>query len=82
MKINKYYQYEDINNHPDLMYQLVKAEDIFLAGDDNDGLIYGIEWLDDNNEVCELEWFETEVERFNEVYDTNKRLRLAFYGTN
>ena len=82
MKINKYLQYEDINAHPDLIYQLVRAEDVFLAGDNNEGLTYGIEWLDDNNEVCEMEWFATEIERFNEVYSTNDRLRKSFYLTN
>ena len=42
-------------------YELVMAEDCF--DDDNDGLIYGIHWLDEDGNICDCEWFKTEEER-------------------
>lgn len=77
--------YFNINAHPDLIYELKMWEEIkdemqYPKNDNNDGLIYGIYWLDDNGQVCDVEWFKTEQERFDEVDETNKRLRLAFYG--
>lgn len=42
-------------------YELVKAEDVFE--DNNGGLVLGINWLDDEGEVVDCEWFKTEEER-------------------
>lgn len=75
-------QYQDLF-HPDLMYELkmwsdVKEETGYPEDDDNCGLIYGIYWLDDNGEVVEVEWFETEEDRRNEVVLTVDRLRESF----
>lgn len=47
-------------------YELVDAKDVF--DDDNDGLIFGINWLDDDGVIVDCEWFATEDER-NEVID-------------
>jgi hypothetical protein len=44
----------------DIGYELVNAEDYF--DDDNNGLIFGIHWLD-NGIVVDCEWFKTEEER-------------------
>lgn len=85
-KIDNYGRYEDINPHPDLLYELVLWQDIkndFVQGentDDNNGLEFGVYWLDDNDQICDAEWFKTDEERFGEVDTTNKRLREAFYG--
>ena len=46
-----------------LKYNLVDAKDCFDYGDDNLGFIYGIEWLDENEEIIEVEWYETKRER-------------------
>jgi len=72
-------RYDDINHHPDMMYELRMWEDIkdemdYPEEDNNNGLIYGIYWLDDNDEVCDVEWLATEAERHNEVKETNKQL--------
>lgn len=42
-------------------YELVMADECF--DDDNEGLIYGIHWLDDDGIVVDCEWFKTEEER-------------------
>ena len=42
-------------------YELVKAEDCF--DDNNEGLIFGIHWLDEDGNVLDCEWFATEEER-------------------
>lgn len=48
-------------------YELIDANDVF--DDNNDGFIYGINWLDDNGEnIVDCEWFRTEEER-QEVID-------------
>lgn len=44
-------------------YELVNAEDCF--DDNNNGLIYGIHWLDEDSNVVDCEWFSTEEERQN-----------------
>jgi hypothetical protein len=45
-----------------MVYELVDARDVF--DDDNGGRIYGINWMDDDNEnIAECEWFFTEEER-------------------
>ena len=41
-------------------YELVEAQDCF--DDENNGLTYGINWLDDGN-VVDCEWFATASER-------------------
>lgn len=86
-KQDDYGRYWDIDNpHPDLLYELVswgKVKDEFVADtpnkDNNNGLEYGIYWLDDNDQICDAEWFKTDEERFQEVLITNQRLREAFY---
>lgn len=75
MNIN---QYEGIF-HKDLIYELQMWEDVkeemnYPADDNNNGLIYGIYWLDDNYEVVDVEWFRSEEERYAEVIKTNKEL--------
>jgi hypothetical protein len=84
-EIEKYSNmYADINHHPDMMYELkrwqeIKGEMKYPKEDNNKGYTYGVYWLDDDDEVCEVEWFKTEKERFEGVNETNNRLRNAFY---
>ncbi|MGD2072741.1 MAG: hypothetical protein PVG65_04560 [Candidatus Thorarchaeota archaeon] len=49
-------------------YELVNAEDCF--DDDNEGLIYGIHWLDEDRNVLDCEWFKTEEEREKNLIKT------------
>ena len=75
-------QYLDLF-HPDLLYELrmwsdIKDEMDYPENDNNNGLIYGIYWLDDNREVVEVEWFKTDKERKAEVKLTQDRLLEAF----
>lgn len=42
-------------------YELILARDTF--DDDNEGLEYGINWLDEDGFVIDCEWFESETER-------------------
>ena len=42
-------------------YELVDANECF--DDNNDGLTYGINWLDEDGNVMDCEWFATEGER-------------------
>ena len=37
--------------------------------DNNNGLIYGIEHQDENENVIDIEWFKTEKERDEEIND-------------
>ncbi len=83
--INKWSSvYDDINHHPDMIYELKLWQDIkddmgYSEKDNNNGYTYGIYWLDDNDEVVAVEWFKTEKDRYDEVKITNNRLRNAFY---
>lgn len=45
-------------------FNRVHASDVL--DDNNNGLVWGIEWLD-GNEVIECEWFATEMQRENEI---------------
>lgn len=73
-------RYDDFQHHPDMMYELRMWEEIkdemgYEKSDDNQGLIYGVYWLDDNDECVDVEWFKTEQERHAEVYKTNEQLK-------
>jgi hypothetical protein len=46
-----------------MRYELL--EDLF--DDDNNGLIYGINWLDEDDNVVECEWFKTIGKRSNAI---------------
>ena len=46
-------------------YEFVEASQVF--DDDNNGLIYGVNWLDKNNDIADCEWFKTKKERLNAV---------------
>lgn len=46
-------------------YELVLASETF--DDDNNGLEYGINWLDDDGEILDCEWYKTEEERQNAI---------------
>ena len=41
--------------------EYVHASEVF--DDDNDGYVYGINYIDENNEIIEDEWYKTEWER-------------------
>lgn len=48
----------------------VKKDMGYLSTDDNKGFIFGIETLDDNEEIIDVSWFKTEEEQlktFKEV---------------
>jgi len=36
-------------------------------GDDNNGLIWGIDYIDDDDQVIECEWFKTKQERNKKI---------------
>ena len=86
ISINEYSNmYDDINHHPDMMYELrlwdeIKEEMSYPEEDNNNDFVYGVYWLDDNDEVMDVQWFKSDQERYNEINETNKRLRNAFYG--
>ena len=74
--------YDNINHHPDMNYELrlweeIKDEMSYPESDNNNDFVYGVYWLDDNDEVCEVEWFKTDQERFNEVNTTNEQLKIV-----
>lgn len=50
-------------------YELVMAGDVF-KNDDNDGFIYGINWLDEYGNIADCEWFKTDKERQNSIKET------------
>ena len=39
----------------------------YPLSDNNDGYIYGINLLDENDEIIDVEWFKTEKERFEVI---------------
>lgn len=43
--------------------------------DNNNGYIYGINYLDDNNEIVDVTWFQTEEER-NKTIEKEKLIIL------
>ncbi len=70
-------RYDDINHHPDMMYELTMWEDIkdemdYPEEDNNNGFIYGIYWLDNDQEVLDVSWFKSEEERHEEVERTKQ----------
>lgn len=48
--------------------EYVHASQVF--DDDNAGFVYGINYIDDDNEIAECEWFKTELERDREATNT------------
>jgi hypothetical protein len=48
-----------------MTYELVMADECF--DDDNGGLIYGINWLDDEDIITDCSWFASEEERQEEI---------------
>ena len=42
-------------------YELVLASEVF--DDDNEGYEFGINWLDEDGNVLDCEWFQTEEDR-------------------
>lgn len=70
-------EYKGINHHPNMMYELRMWEDIkdemdYPEEDNNNGFIYGIYWLDDNQEVIDVSWFKSEEERHEELERTKQ----------
>ncbi len=70
-------RYDDINHHPDMMYELRMWEDIkdemdYPEEDNNNGFIYGIYWLDNDQEVLDVSWFKSEEERHEELERTKQ----------
>jgi len=67
------------------LFEFVHWEDVrwdmqYPESDNNKGLIYGINTLDDNNEVIEVFWFKTEKKRNdfikkNNLVETNWNLK-------
>lgn len=50
-----------------MTYEYVDASQVF--DDNNNGLVYGVNYIDDSNEIADCEWFATEAERENAVKD-------------
>ena len=56
-----------------MKYEFVKAEDTF--DDDNGGLIYGINWLDDDmGYIVDCQWFKTKEERQRCIDETKDEI--------
>lgn len=51
-----------------IKFELVHASQVFE--DNNNGLVYGINWLDDNYNVIDCEWFKSESERLKSCIET------------
>lgn len=49
------------------MWEDIKDEMDYPEEDNNNGFIYGIYWLDDNQEVIDVSWFKSEEERHEEL---------------
>jgi len=49
-------------------YEFIHAKDVF--DDDNEGLVYGINWLDDMGRAVDSQWFRTKEERQKCIDDT------------
>lgn len=54
-----------------MRYTLVTAQEVLE--DDNGGLIYGIEWQDENGYPVDCEWFFTEEQRQLAVDEENNK---------
>ncbi len=52
------------------LYNLVNAKDVF--NDNNNGLTYGIEWLNEDGSVADCEWFTSNEERMNSIKQVNQ----------
>lgn len=50
------------------MIEYVHASQVF--DDDNHGYVYGINYIDDDNEITDCQWFKTELERDREATNT------------
>lgn len=48
--------------------EYVHASQVF--DDDNEGYVYGINLIDDDNEIMDCQWFKTELERDREATNT------------
>lgn len=49
----------------------VKKDMGYSSTDDNKGFIFGIETLDDNEEIIDVSWFKTEKEQLKAFYEEN-----------
>lgn len=49
-------------------YELVNAKD--CLGNDNDGYIYGITWIDGYGDILDCEWFKTKAQRSKALIKT------------
>lgn len=49
----------------------VKKDMGYSSTDDNKGFIFGIETLDDNEEIIDVLWFKTEKEQLKAFYEEN-----------
>lgn len=54
------------------MWEDIKDEMDYPEEDNNNGFIYGIYWLDDNQEVIDVSWFKSEEERHEELERTKQ----------
>ena len=48
-----------------MKYELVRWET--KGSDDNNGFVWGVHYLDEYDEVLDVEWFKTKQERANEL---------------
>lgn len=46
-------------------YEFVHASQVF--DDDNNSFVYGVNWIDEEGDIADCEWFKTEEERKNAV---------------
>ncbi len=49
-------------------YELVEPEEAReLFGDENEGLLFGINWMDEDNNIVDCSWFASDSERQEEI---------------
>lgn len=54
------------------MWEDIKDEMDYPEEDNNNGFIYGIYWLDNDQEVIDVSWFKSEEERHEELERTKQ----------
>ena len=58
-----------------VMWEDVKRDMDYPEEDNNEGLIFGVNWLDeDGDNIEEVEWYKTEEERAEEIKKYNYKI--------
>ena len=54
-----------------IMWEQVRQDCKYPKEDNNRGLIYGLYLIDDFDEIIDVEWFETDQERYKVIKENN-----------